>query len=192
MGWPRPACAAPPCRRRRCRRHWQRGGGGRGPADCSLRVAHRHQPCSSRGEQLQCGWGAMRLACRNPRLHGTHTSLSSALPPPSTQAAHVEQHAFVAEPAPAPSVLGSLLHTRGTGPFGPTAPMGGADGSGWVWAAAVLLAARLGRLTAQEARLDVRKLQASGRMERGVYAGAGGCELWALQQLLRAAAKRLR
>ncbi|PRW44890.1 apoptotic chromatin condensation inducer in the nucleus-like isoform X1 [Chlorella sorokiniana] len=52
-----------------------------------------------------------------------------------------------------------LLHTSGSGPFGPTAPLGGADGSGWVWAAAVLLAARLGRLTAQEARLDVRKLQ---------------------------------
>ena len=121
-----------------------------------------------------------------------HTGLSPALPPPSTQAANVEQHAFVAEPASAPSVLGSLLHTPGTGPFGPTAPLGGADGSGWVWAAAVLLAARLGRLTAQEARLDVRKLQASGRMEQSVYAGAGGCEPWALRQLLRAAAKRLR
>lgn len=82
-------------------------------------------------------------------------------PSPPSQAARVEQHAFVAEPAPAPSVLGSLLHTSDSGPFGPTAPVGGADGSGWVLAAGVLLAARLGRLTAQEARLDVRKLQAS-------------------------------
>lgn len=89
-------------------------------------------------------------------------------------------------------MLGSLLHTRGAGPFGPAAPLGGADGSGWVWAAAVLLAARLGRLTAQEARLDVRKLQVS-RVSGLLVGVAGLCLLWHLGWLgsVQLAAARL-
>lgn len=74
----------------------------------------------------------------------------------------VEAHAFVAQPQP--QALDTWLQlgpfdVGGAGPF-PTSPIGA--GSGWVVAAAVLLAGRMGRLTAQEARMDVRKLQVGG------------------------------
>ena len=61
---------------------------------------------------------------------------------------------------PAPGALGQ-----------PPPPIG--EGGGWVWAVALLLAARLGRVTAQEARLDVRQLQVGAAAEP-VGAGRGG------------------
>lgn len=92
--------------------------------------------------------------------------------PPALSVARVlqaEEHAFVAQPPPSglmdhEILLGGSRPTgAGAGPF-PTLPLGA--GGGWIWAAAVLLAARLGRVTAQEARLDVRKLQV-GRLAGG-------------------------
>ena len=69
------------------------------------------------------------------------------------------QHAFIAAGPQHPTSLGSLLGGAADTPFGPAVPLGGPGGSGWVWAAAMLLAARMGRQAAQEARLDVRQLQ---------------------------------
>ncbi|KAL4448648.1 hypothetical protein ABPG75_005867 [Micractinium tetrahymenae] len=74
------------------------------------------------------------------------------------EAEEAEALAFIAEPPPLPGLPGpdaAWLHNA-SGAV-PAAPGGAA--SGWIWAGAVLLAARLGRVTAQEARLDVRKLQ---------------------------------
>lgn len=98
-------------------------------------------------------------------------SVRSALAPAHMllQATQQQQAAAV---APQPASLSSMLAgPPAAGPFGPTTPLGGPAGSGWVWAAAVLLAARLGRVTAQEARLDVRSLQVGCRGSRSAAAG---------------------
>jgi hypothetical protein len=71
--------------------------------------------------------------------------------------AQAEGHAFIVHTQHEPAgPLGRLGPGSAVGPF-PTAPLG-SDG-GWVVASAVLLAARIGRITVQEARMDVRKLQ---------------------------------
>ncbi|KAL4855431.1 Reticulocyte-binding protein 2 a [Chlorella vulgaris] len=73
--------------------------------------------------------------------------------------AQTQAHAFIAEQQPG-AALGVWDATGPAGAAGgplPPAPLG--PYSGWVVAAAVLLASRMGRLTAQEARMDVRKLQ---------------------------------
>ena len=81
----------------------------------------------------------------------THT-LSLAL-------AQVDSHALVADmTASSAAALHHGYVTPGM-PF-PSVPLGA--GGGWIWAGAVLVAARLGREGAQEARLDVTKLQVGG------------------------------
>jgi hypothetical protein len=65
--------------------------------------------------------------------------------------------AFHVPPAPQPP----RLLPESYGGLG-AAPVG--SGGGWVWAAAILIAARLGRVTAQEARLDVRQMQVGLRL----------------------------
>ncbi|GAB4817100.1 hypothetical protein N2152v2_004146 [Parachlorella kessleri] len=66
---------------------------------------------------------------------------------PQRQAFHIQ-----ATPPPSSHLLPSTPNSLGS-----AVPLGA--GGGWVWAAALLIAARLGRVTAQEARLDVRQLQ---------------------------------
>ena len=77
-------------------------------------------------------------------------------------------HAFISHPQAQHGMLSSLHQLGpaggGGGPFS-VAPLG--SGGGWIWAAALLLAARMGRVTAQEARLDVRQLQVGGLAASG-------------------------
>lgn len=54
-------------------------------------------------------------------------------------------------PQPLPPLPGTTLAGAGGAPIG--------SAGGWVWAAAILMAVRLGRVGAQEARMDVRQLQ---------------------------------
>jgi hypothetical protein len=80
--------------------------------------------------------------------------------------AQIQAHAFIVAQQPG-AALGVWDATGPAGAAGgplPPAPLG--PHSGWVVAAAVLLASRMGRLTAQEARMDVRKLQVRAVRER--------------------------
>lgn len=112
------------------------------------------------GAEVRSGSGVFVALC------GCNAALSSpprSFPPlPCSPLRQQKQHAFLAadpQPVALMNSSASLLGGSRAGPFGPTEPLGGAGGSGWVWAAAVLLAARMGRVAAQEARLDVRQLQ---------------------------------
>lgn len=51
-------------------------------------------------------------------------------------------------------------------PHQPAVMLTGTSGTGWVFALAILAAARLGRLAAQEARMDSSKLQPAAGAQR--------------------------
>lgn len=123
---------------------------------------HAAEVCISRmhGFMLMPDW-CKRMAGLDSRVAAYHSASSQPWAWPGLAALQVEAHAFISHQQPQGGMM-PLSHQFGPvgggggGPF-PVAPLG--SGGGWIWAAAVLLAARIGRVTAQEARMDVRQLQ---------------------------------